>query len=104
MKGKCEDCAKIKTCKEVVGIIFGFSNTGFQPKKGDMPQMKYRNLEDRCPLCGSPVLNYGSFELHDTSVEYPTECRSCGATWVQWYDFVYAGNTDVMDKDGKEID
>ena len=33
MKGKCEDCAKIKTCKEVVGIIFGFCNTDFQPKK-----------------------------------------------------------------------
>ena len=66
--------------------------------------MKYRNQEDRCPLCGSSGLNYGALEMHDTSLAYPTECKSCGATWLQWYDFVYAGNTDVMDKSGMEVD
>lgn len=66
--------------------------------------MKYRNYEDRCPLCGSVNLSYDAWEFHDESMALPTACKSCGASWLQWYSLVYAANTDVMDKDGKEID
>ena len=66
--------------------------------------MKYRNIEDTCPLCGSKNLSYADMEIRDESVSYSTLCRSCGATWLQWYSLVYDENTDVMDKDGKEIE
>ena len=33
MKGNCEDCAKIENCKKDIGIIWGFCNTDFVPKK-----------------------------------------------------------------------
>lgn len=66
--------------------------------------MKYRYYEDRCPICGSVMLDYDAIELHDEAVAYPTTCRSCGASWLQWYSLVYCSNTDVMDKDGNVID
>lgn len=66
--------------------------------------MKYANIEDHCPLCGSTFLVSHSIEYPGSRVEYPTKCCSCGATWVQWYYLVYAGNTDVMDKNGMEVD
>lgn len=33
MKKTCENCAKVETCKKDIGIIWGFCNTDFQPKK-----------------------------------------------------------------------
>lgn len=33
MSGCCEDCAKIENCKKDIGIIWGFCNTDFVPKK-----------------------------------------------------------------------
>ena len=66
--------------------------------------MEYRNVEGRCPLCGSSNLRYGEMELCDESIAYATSCRDCDASWLQWYSLVYCENTDVMDKDGKEYD
>lgn len=33
MGGNCENCAKVETCKKDIGIIWGFCNTDFEPKK-----------------------------------------------------------------------
>lgn len=31
MKGNCENCAKAKTCRKDIGIIWGFCNTDYEP-------------------------------------------------------------------------
>lgn len=33
MGGNCENCAKVETCKKDIGVIWGFCNTDFEPKK-----------------------------------------------------------------------
>jgi len=33
MQGECENCAKAKTCRKTVGIMFGYCSTEFQPKE-----------------------------------------------------------------------
>lgn len=35
MSGKCEDCKNEKTCRSVCGIMFGFCDSEFEPKKDD---------------------------------------------------------------------
>lgn len=67
--------------------------------------MDYRNIPDKCPLCGCTDLDYpDGASLEDEAVAYNTVCNKCGASWVQWYNLVYDENTDVMDKDGNEIE
>lgn len=33
MSGECENCAKLETCCKDIGIIWGFCNTDFEPRK-----------------------------------------------------------------------
>ena len=33
--GNCEDCMKIKKCEKLIGIVWGFCNTDFEPKNTD---------------------------------------------------------------------
>ena len=67
--------------------------------------MKYRNQEDTCPLCGERWhIDYDGMEFQDEFLSYNCFCRSCGASWTSWYSLVYNENTDVMDKDGNEIE
>ena len=67
--------------------------------------MIYRHREDTCPLCGNNTdLTYSDLELHDTGIAYPTACKKCGASWLQWYDLVYVENSDIIDAKGTEVD
>lgn len=34
-QGKCEDCVKLDECSKPVGIMFGFCNTDFEPKRDE---------------------------------------------------------------------
>lgn len=68
-------------------------------------EMLYPNQEDRCPICGSYHLDYpDGMQIDNMSVSCATSCSDCGATWVQWYSLLYDENTDVMDKNGMEVD
>ena len=33
MSGYCENCLKEDTCKKTIGIMFGFCNTDYRPKR-----------------------------------------------------------------------
>ena len=32
MTGECKDCANLKNCTKMIGIVWGFCRTDFQPK------------------------------------------------------------------------
>lgn len=66
--------------------------------------MKYPNEEDKCPLCGATAIKHmGAADPDDGRANISTCCTKCGASWVQWYDTVFAGNTNVRDKNGVEV-
>ena len=33
MKGNCEDCKKKDDCSKAIGLMYGYCNTDFEPKK-----------------------------------------------------------------------
>ena len=36
MKGNCENCKHLSTCKKEIGIRFGFCNTDYEPNSKTM--------------------------------------------------------------------
>lgn len=47
----------------------------------------------KCPVCMAELTEYGSFEVHDTQIEYPFTCKNCGVSGSEWGDIVFDGFT-----------
>lgn len=47
----------------------------------------------RCPICGTELTEYSSFEVHDNQIEYPFTCTNCGVSGSEWGEIVFDGYT-----------
>jgi len=59
--------------------------------------------EDVCPICGSTNCESYDREVIDDSCECSFECFDCGATGTVDEDIVFAGFSNLRDKDNNEI-
>ena len=69
-----------------------------------MKKLNVHPVEDKCPLCGSSDIEFGTAEIDDAGVSFECECKECGATFTECYNMVFAGDWNVVDKDGNEYE
>lgn len=75
----------------------------------DNEQLVYSAKESKheaCPLCGAKKLDYGTLEIFDTCVEYPWECKSCGAEGKEYANLIFDGHrveTDSLPPAKKQV-
>lgn len=60
--------------------------------------------EGTCPLCQSTNVDFQSNPVDEAGFSYSCECLTCGATWEDCYDLVFAGQWNIADKKGNEFD
>lgn len=48
-----------------------------------------------CPICGSENLTYGTIDVTDMGVFYPTFCEDCGADFEEHYDLSFVGHYKI---------
>ena len=59
---------------------------------------------DKCPLCASEDIEWGSVELLDgPQLYYPGECKKCGCSFREYHDIAYKCKGHVMDGEGNEV-
>lgn len=58
--------------------------------------------ECKCPKCGSYNVYYAKSELDEDGevLTYRGECEDCGTKYCEWYALVFAGQRNIVDKDG----
>ena len=60
--------------------------------------MNKEHKKNVCPVCNSTNIIYGSREMEcvdSESMFYPAECQDCGATFEEWYKFVFDGHENI---------
>lgn len=69
--------------------------------EAEVKQLDVYPEENKCPLCGEQedIEYFG--EKDDAGYTYHCECNKCGATYLECYNLVFAGNYAIRDKDGK---
>lgn len=59
MRGRCEDCKMETACKKVVGLMFGFCKTDFEPKTEEQKNDVQRAAE--CVFLTATLAGYVDF-------------------------------------------
>lgn len=62
--------------------------------------------ECKCPKCGSYDVYYAPFELDEDGevLTYRAECENCGTKYCECYDLVFAGQWNIVDKEGNRYE
>lgn len=51
--------------------------------------MEYHTKYERCPVCGSDNIIYGSMEVQDNSVYFEITCQECEFQGKEWHHLVF---------------
>ena len=60
--------------------------------------------EGKCILCGSEEIEFSPAEIDEAGLTYHCTCYECGAKFDECYDLVFAGNWNIIDKNGTEYE
>lgn len=58
---------------------------------------------DKCPICGSDDLDYGTFEAVEDWIEYPWTCKNCLFTGVEYGTIKFSGHELKEEQEDVEI-
>lgn len=97
--GMSQDLA-IATCKlyQTETIFDAFlsahvlTDEDVQSLKRKTDYTKDESEANHCPKCGGDALDFNSYEVVDTYVEYPWTCKKCGSTGKEYGAIVFDGH------------